>query len=283
MAILILIAVLVSGALFALGFALFDKGDDMNRRLAELERVSGGGASPSRTKLVRSLVDEKERVLLSARFAAAGWYDANVVSFTLTRVGLGFGGAALGVIAAGLLHAPLMILAVTAAGLGVAGFIAPSFALDSATKKRKAAIGQRLPDFLDMVSTTVEAGTALNGALAIAVSRMQGPLADEFRMTLTDIRVGMARSDAFMAMSRRADQPDLSSLVTALVQTERLGGNIASVLDELAEEARSRRLGRAEESAAKIPVKMVVPMAFLMIPALLVMIFGPVAAELFGK
>ena len=67
------------------------------------------------------------------------------------------------------------------------------------------------------------------------------------------------------------------------MQTEKLGGNVAHVLDELAEEARSRRLSRAEELAAKIPVKMVIPMAFFMLPALLVMIFGPVAAELLTK
>ena len=84
-------------------------------------------------------------------------------------------------------------------------------------------------------------------------------------------------------MSRRVNQIDLASVVTALVQTERLGGNVAQVLDELAEEARSRRLNRAEELAAKIPVKMVIPMALFMLPALLVMIFGPVAAQLLNK
>jgi tight adherence protein C len=112
---------------------------------------------------------------------------------------------------------------------------------------------------------------------------MKGPLADEFRMALSDVRVGMSRADALTAMGQRVQQIDLSSVVTALVQTEKLGGNLARVLDELAEEARSRRLARAEETAAKIPVKMVIPMAFFMLPALLVMIFGPVAAELFGK
>jgi tight adherence protein C len=160
------------------------------------------------------------------------------------------------------------------------GFIFPSFVLDSASRKRKAEISRRLPDLLDIVSTTVEAGTALNGALGIAVTRMEGALADEFRMTLSDIRVGMSRTDALTAMARRVKHIDLTSLVTALVQTERLGGNIAHLLDELAEETRSRRIARAEELAAKIPVKMVVPMAFFMLPALLVMIFGPVAAEL---
>jgi tight adherence protein C len=83
-------------------------------------------------------------------------------------------------------------------------------------------------------------------------------------------------------MAQRAHQVDLSSFVMAIVQTERLGGNIGHVLDELAEEARSRRLQRAEEIAAALPVKMVVPMAFLMLPALFVMVFTPIVAQLIG-
>jgi tight adherence protein C len=282
MAVVIVIALLFSGALFAVGFALLDRGDDMKRRLAELEGAPltdterGGG-------IVRSLVDDKERAALSSRFAEAGWYATTVASFTRWRVCIAAGLASLLALGGALAHlSPLATVVAGCCGLA-AGFIAPSFVVDSAIKRRKTEISRRLPDLLDIVSTTVEAGTALNGALGIAVNRMQGPLADEFRMTLSDIRVGMARTDAFTAMARRVKQIDLSSLVTALVQTERLGGNLASVLDELSEEARSRRLGRAEEQAAKIPVKMVIPMAFFMLPALLVIIFGPVAAELLNR
>jgi tight adherence protein C len=177
----------------------------------------------------------------------------------------------------------LVSMALMSGGGLAFGFIFPSFVLDSASRKRKAEISRRLPVLLDIVSTTVEAGTALNGALGIAVTRMEGALADEFRMTLSDIRVGMSRTDALTAMARRVQHIDLTSLVTALVQTERLGGNIAHLLDELAEETRNRRIARAEELAAKIPVKMVVPMAFFMLPALLVMIFGPVAAQLLNQ
>src|ERR1700722_19892561 len=138
------------------------------------------------------------------------------MAFTLTRLGIA---VALGAAGA------LLICAIV-------GFIAPSFVLDNAVKARKAQIARRIPDLLDMVSTTVEAGTALNGALAVAVTRMTGPLSEEFRMTLSDIRVGMPRADALTALSRRVQQIDLSSVVTALVQTERLGGNVAHVLDE---------------------------------------------------
>ena len=282
MGIVLVIAILTTGALFGLGFALLDRGDDMERRLAELERAPADDNQRG-GKIVRSLVDEKERAALSTRFAEAGWYSTTIVSFTMWRISLAIGLAALLALFAQLNHMGLVTLGLMSGGGLAFGFIAPSFVLDSASRRRKSEIARRLPDFLDIVSTTVEAGTALNGALAIAVTRMQGALADEFRMTLSDIRVGMSRTDALTAMARRVKHIDLTSLVTALVQTERLGGNIAHLLDELAEETRNRRIARAEELAAKIPVKMVVPMAFFMLPALLVMIFGPVAAQLLNQ
>jgi tight adherence protein C len=282
MGIVLVIAILTTGALFGLGFALLDRGDDMERRLAELERAPADDNQRG-GKIVRSLVDEKERAALSTRFAEAGWYSTTIVSFTMWRISLALGAGALCALGAQLSQMSLMYIAIVGGGGLALGFVFPSFVLDAASRKRKSDIARRLPDFLDIVSTTVEAGTALNGALAVAVTRMEGALADEFRMTLSDIRVGMSRSDALTAMARRVKHIDLTSLVTALVQTERLGGNIAHLLDELAEETRLRRVARAEELAAKIPVKMVVPMAFFMLPALLVMIFGPVAAELLNQ
>ena len=276
-----IIALLFAGALFAVGFAVVDRGDDMSRRLAELDPFPVENARND--KIVESLVDARQQVLLSGRFAEAGWYKTTVISFTLTRLGAAVALAAAGALIAGLMHTSLFIMAVAALVAAIVGFIAPSFVLDSAVRKRKAQIARRVPDLLDMVSTTVEAGTALNGALAVAVTRMQGPLSEEFRMTLSDIRIGMPRADALTALARRVQQVDLTSVVTALVQTERLGGNVAHVLDELAEEARNRRMSRAEEAAAKLPVKMVIPMALFMLPALFVMIFGPVAAEMLNK
>jgi tight adherence protein C len=276
-----IIALLFAGALFAVGFAVVDRGDDMSRRLAELDPFPAESARND--KIVHSLVDAKQQVLLSGRFAEAGWYKTTVITFTLTRLGVAIALAAGGALVGLLLHAPLFVVALATLVCAIVGFIAPSFVLDNAVKSRKAQIARRIPDLLDMVSTTVEAGTALNGALAVAVTRMQGPLSEEFRMTLSDIRVGMPRVDALTALARRVQQIDLSSVVTALVQTERLGGNVAHVLDELAEEARNRRMSRAEEAAAKLPVKMVIPMALFMLPALFVMIFGPVAAEMMSK
>ena len=167
--------------------------------------------------------------------------------------------------------------------LALAGAILPSSMLDGAIANRKRRIRNALPDFLDLVSTTVEAGIALNGAFAAAVDAVRGPFRDELLAVLSDIRVGRSRAEALAAMAARADVTELTTTVTAIVQAEKLGGDISGILDQLAHDARDQRMTRAEELAAQLPVKMTFPMALCMLPALFVMIFGAVAAQLISK
>jgi tight adherence protein C len=278
-----LICIGFAGTVFALASVLLGSRSDVSRRVAELENTATLHTHHRTTPIVRHLLSGVDKTAIAARLAEAGWYKTSVTQFVASRV-VCFGiMAALGIfflLATHQLSLAFVVLAVVVAALGLA---LPSFALDGAIKKRKTAIGNRIPDFLDMVSTTVEAGVALNSALGIATASIKGPLAEEMEMVLSDVRLGRNRADAFNSMAQRVHQVDLSSLVMAIVQTERLGGNIGHVLDELADEARSRRLQRAEGIAATLPVKMVLPMAFFMLPALFVMIFAPVVAELIGK
>jgi tight adherence protein C len=104
-------------------------------------------------------------------------------------------------------------------------------------------------------------------------------LREEIEAVLSEIRLGRSRADALRSMAMRVRQPDISSTVTAIVQAERLGSNLGNVLSELAEETRNKRMMLAEEIAALMPVKMVIPMALFMLPALFVMIFGGVVAR----
>jgi tight adherence protein C len=223
-----------------------------------------------------------DKSAVGAKLAEAGWYQTSVTRFVLSRFAGAGVGAATGALLAIVLNQTQFLLPGLLV-LGVLGLIAPSFIIDGAIKKRKQAIARRIPDLLDMVSTTVEAGTALNSALATAASSLDGPLAEEIGIVLSDVRVGRSRADAFNAMAQRAKQADLSAMVTAIVQTERLGGNIGDVLDELAQEARAGRLARAEEIASTLPVLMILPMAFFMLPALFVMIFTPIVANMLGS
>jgi tight adherence protein C len=163
--------------------------------------------------------------------------------------------------------------------LAVGGAYMPYYSLKSAVQSRKSALMRGLPDFLDMLASTVQAGLAFNGALGYAADVSTGALREEIDAVLSEIRLGRSRADALRSMAMRVRQPDVSSMVTAIVQAERLGSNLGGVLNELAEEARNKRMMLAEEMAALMPVKMVIPMALFMLPALFVMIFGGVVAR----
>jgi tight adherence protein C len=271
-----------AGTIFMVALLLFGNRSDVSRFVAQLEDTATPHTHQRTAPIVAHILSGIDKTAVTAKLAEAGWYKISVTKFVASRFicfAVTASLAAFFVLALRQMSLQYIAFAVV---FSFFGFSLPSFALDSAIKKRKAAIGHRIPDMLDMVSTTVEAGVALNSALATATASMKGPLAEEIEMVLSDIRLGRNRADAFNSMAQRAHQVDLSSFVMAIVQTERLGGNIGHVLDELAEEARSRRLQRAEEIAAALPVKMVIPMAFLMLPALFVMIFTPVVAQLMG-
>jgi tight adherence protein C len=273
------IAACCAATFFAITVAFLGFRSDASRRIAELDWAARHKPGRERSGVVRKILSSVDKNAVGAKLAEAGWYQTTVASFVMSRFASAGVGAAIGAfVAIALKQVSLLLPAVLI--MGLIGFVAPSFVIDGAIKKRKQAIARRIPDLLDMVSTTVEAGTALNAALASATQSIEGPLAEEIAIVLSDVRLGRSRADAFSAMGQRAKQPDLSSLVTAIVQTERLGGNIGNVLDELAQEARAARLARAEEIAARLPVLMILPMAFFMLPALFVMIFTPVISNM---
>ncbi len=162
------------------------------------------------------------------------------------------------------------------------GAYSPFFTLNRAIEARKTAIQKTLPEFLDMVAATVQAGLALNQALAYAVEAAPGPLGEEIKEALAEIRLGRARADALKAAGDRTNQPEFRNALRVMTQAERLGANVANMLNDLAQDARHRRLMLVEEMAAKLPVKMVFPMVFFMIPAIFTIIFGAVAANYFA-
>jgi tight adherence protein C len=227
--------------------------------------------------------DERGRTNLERRLIQAGWYKLTPGRFMMRSVAASFTGLFVGLILPFALHRVNLWMFLLPVMLSLAGAIGPSSFLDGAIAERKKKIRNALPDFLDLVSTTVEAGIALNGAFAAAVDAVRGPFRDELLAALSDIRVGRSRAEALAAMAARADVVELTTTVTAIVQAEKLGGDIAGILDQLAQDAREHRMMRAEELAAQLPVKMTFPMALCMLPALFVMIFGAVAAQLIAK
>lgn len=268
-----LIVVFAALTVGLLVFGLVPQTGEMQRRLA----TYGGemGSKARHILIFEGLYDAARRGKMVARLLEGGWYKTTPGQYMAYQYGLAGSGALVGILIALMFHqAPMFFIL----AFGAIGFIIPTITLSRATSARKRDIQCEIPDFLDAVSTAVTAGVALNAAMLTAVDISRGPLGDEFRATLADIRMGRGRGEAMKAMSARVNQPDLTQLVTAIVQSEQVGGNISQVLEELAGEARNRRFSRAEELAATLPLKMTFPMALCLLPALFVVVFAPVAA-----
>jgi len=271
------VTVLGAVALFLFTFALLPRGSAIETPLSDHER--SGVAREARDGFFAKIIDEQQRSQLSRKLVAAGWYTVNPTQIVIRTVASGFGGIAAGAALVLFVGDTSTMWLCGAAGLVFAGFAAPTVLLNRAVESRQKGVQRALPDFLDMLTTTVEAGVSLNGALTVTMEAISGPLAEELKSAMSDVRLGRSRGEALMAMAERVQQTDLLTAVIAIVQAERLGGNIVSVLEEVSVEARETRMMRIEELAAQLPVKMVFPMALFMLPALIVMIFGPVVAN----
>jgi tight adherence protein C len=255
----------------------------VERHVAQLDRAGIEADRKAELGVFARFFDERGRTNLERRLVQAGWYKLTPGRFMMRGIIASVSGLAVGILVPLVLHRHEIWFLCLPVVLALAGAIAPSSMLDGAIAERKRRIRNALPDFLDLVSTTVEAGIALNGAFAAAVDAVRGPFREELLAALSDIRVGRSRAEALAAMAARADVTELTTTVTAIVQAEKLGGDIAGILDQLAHDARDHRMTRAEELAAQLPVKMTFPMALCMLPALFVMIFGAVAAQLISK
>lgn len=255
----------------------------VERTVAQLDKSGIEADRQKEMGVFARFFDERGRTNLERRLVQAGWYKVTPGRYMMRSVILSGAGLFVGLLIPFVLHKTQLFMFILPVLLALAGAIAPTSMLDGAIAERKKHIRNSLPDFLDLVSTTVEAGIALNGAFAAAVDAVRGPFREELLAALSDIRVGRSRAEALAAMAARCDVIELTTTVTAIVQAEKLGGDIAGILDQLATEAREHRMLRAEEIANQLPVTMTFPMALCMLPALFVMIFGAVAAQIIGK
>lgn len=170
-----------------------------------------------------------------------------------------------------------LLLVMLAAGTGFAG---PITWVRGRATRRQQAIQRALPDTLDLIVVSVEAGLGLEAAFARITEQQDDPLALELRHVLADINLGIARREALQAMARRARSPGVSSLVAAVLQAERTGMGIAQVLRTQASHLRTIRRQRAEEAAMKAPLKMLFPLIFFIFPSLFVVVLGPAVLNL---
>lgn len=176
----------------------------------------------------------------------------------------------------------VLMLLVTAGAVALAWFL-PDVLLDGRAKERRAKVQLELPDSIDQVTIAVEAGLGFEAALARVAANGEGILAVELARTLQDIQIGVPRADALDGLAYRTDLADLRHFVTAIRQAERYGLPVAHVLRVQSVELREKRRQRAEERAMKIPVKILLPLVFCILPTLFMVILGPAAVRIAGS
>ncbi len=155
------------------------------------------------------------------------------------------------------------------------GYFLPVAWLGSRIRSRQDEIVRTLPDALDLLTISVEAGLPFDGAMQRVADKWDNELSKGFQRLLTEMQVGKSRREALRDMVGRMEVPDVTSFVAALIQADQLGISIAKVLRIQAEQMRIKRRQRAEEKAQQAPIKMLIPMTFLIFPTILIVILGP--------
>jgi tight adherence protein C len=168
---------------------------------------------------------------------------------------------------------------------GALGFLGPDYFLTLKARGRKERVRADLPDALDLLAVSVEAGLGFDASLAKLNENMEGPLAEEFGLTLSEMRIGESRSEALKRLSERVDAQELSAFTRAIIQADQLGTSLGRILRVQAADARLRRQAAAEEKAMKAPIKMLFPTVLFIFPAMFLVILGPAilnVQKLFG-
>lgn len=159
--------------------------------------------------------------------------------------------------------------------IGAIGFFLPYFQFRTKAKNRALEIQNKLPDILDLLYVSVEAGLGFDMAMKRATEKIKGELSNELKWALDDITKGRDRVEALRAIVKRTGVEDLNSFITAVIQAEQLGSNIANMLRIQSRTMRLKRKQRAEEKSMKLPVKMIFPLLFFMFPAIFIVVLGP--------
>ncbi|HUG63924.1 MAG TPA: type II secretion system F family protein [Gaiellaceae bacterium] len=162
-----------------------------------------------------------------------------------------------------------------AVAAGVGGWFAPIYYIELKRRKRMELIDKQMPDMIDLLVVTIEAGLGILASMRVASESMSDPLGQELRLTLQEQRMGLSVGQAIESLGRRADSTNVRIFVRSITQGERLGVSIGTTMRNLSVEMRKRRRAMAEERAQKMPIKMLFPLIFFIFPALFIVILTP--------
>jgi tight adherence protein C len=241
-------------------------------------------ASSAGSRLLARFGNERARAL-RRQLDGAGLYRLPVETF----LGYRLLGAVVPAILLGLssldgsLGARAVLLGMWAIALG---WVLPGYLMKRRASSRIERVDREVPELVDLLVTTVEAGVAFAAGIQLAARSIRGPLGDELRLVLREQSLGLTPVEALRNLSARVDSPALRAFTQALIQGEALGVSIGKVLRDLAIDMRKRRRNKAEERAQKTPTKILFPLVALILPAMFILTLGPVlarAAEFFGS
>ena len=246
--------------------------------------VASDEAQPDGASLIEKLGDlsrlapdgyrAKVQLLLDKAGNPASWSLQRVFAY---KVVAGFGLAVLGAMIGSHSLGRLVTFALFS---GLIGFFLPDVLVYNNGIKRQEKIQKTLPDALDMLTVSVEAGLGFDAALSQVAQNTEGPIAGEFFRVLKEMQIGKSRSDALRGLGERTTVMDMRTFASAIVQADSLGIPIANVLREQAKEMRLKRHQRAEEQAQKVTVKIMIPVVLFILPSLLVVVMGPGAINI---
>jgi tight adherence protein C len=233
---------------------------------------------PAKTRLAGAALRLTPRATadsVAAKLLAAGMSrTVSVRTFLAGKSAAGVGGLLVGALIGGMAGGILAVL-VFMAGFAMLGFTAPDFVVSMRARTRREHVRSELPDALDLLAVSVEAGLGFDGALTKLTEHMEGPLCEEFTLTLNEIRMGESRHDALKRLVERVPATEMAAFVRALIQADQLGISLGRILRVQAADARLRRQAAAEEKAMKAPIKMLFPTVLFIFPCMFIVILGP--------
>lgn len=262
----------------------FSPSSSANARSLDLRGVLENAAAGAGARVIRRFGGERERTL-RRELDAAGMYRTSVASFLGYR--LLATAVPVGLVALNALGGTLGVRAILLGVWGTAlGWFVPGYLVKRRARSRIEQVDREVPELVDLLVTTLEAGVAFAGGIQLAARSIRGPLGDELRLVLQEQSLGLTPVEALRNLSGRVDSPALRAFTQALIQGEALGVSIGKVLRDLAVDMRKRRRQAAEERAQKTPTKILFPLVALILPAMFILTLGPVLArvmEFFGS